>query len=523
MTRLTLLQLIAEYLLQILCVSLTFLLPVEKEPNDLNTPAAVGQGEASADDDTATNNASLPKKNILFIGFDDLRPELRCYGATHMHTPNMDALAKSGMLFRRAYCQQAICAASRSSLLTGLRPDSTGIYDLNHPMRETLPQVQSMPRFFKEHGYRTVSLGKIYHHPQDDKEYWDVLDSCSAPAYASTSNREIVEQKKSNIADRNLTKKQARAAAKGPAWEMADVPDETYGDGKMTDEAIRQLQNGTKQPFFMAIGFRKPHLPFVAPQKYWDLYNRSDIQIPSRESPVGAPPAAFTNWGELRTYHAMPATGDLNDEQTRELIHGYRACVSYVDEQLGRILKELDRLHLRDNTLIVLWGDHGWKLGEYGDWCKHTNWELDTHVPLILSGPNIPADSKCNALVEYIDLFPTLAQFNGLQPPQSCEGHSLLPLLNDPTAKWDYPAISQYPRNGGMGYTVRYGHWRYTEWRDKQGKLDAAELYDHRESSIAQFNVIDEQEHQETVEQLKQFLKDRKPKQAAKQVAEATE
>jgi iduronate 2-sulfatase len=457
-------------------------------------------------------SAQQTPRNVLFVGFDDLRPELGCYGSERVHSPNIDALARSGLLFERAYCQQAICAASRSSLMTGMRPDSTGIYDLNHPLRQTLPNVMSLPRFFREHGYRTISLGKIYHHPKDDQQYWDVLDSCTGPIYASAESVALIAEKRKAAVERGLSENAVRAAAKGPAYEAGDVQDNFYGDGKLADEAIRQLQSNDDRPFFMAVGFRKPHLPFVAPKKYWDLYDRNAIQVPPRTAPQGAPPAAFTEWGELRAYHDMPSKGELDDEQSRALIHGYLASISYVDAQLGRILEELDKQGLRDSTLIVLWGDHGWKLGEYGDWCKHTNFELDTHVPLIFSGAGVPVDARCTALVEYIDMFPTIADWCGFDSPQSCEGHSLKPLFTNPQQPWSKTAISQYPRSGGMGYTVRDETWRYTEWRDKKGTVYARELYDHSETDVASINVVDDPQHTQTVARLRANLQQLHPK-----------
>ena len=359
--------------------------------------------------------AQSPRKNVLFIGVDDLRVELGCYGDEFMKTPNIDALARQGLLFENAYCQQAICAASRISLMTGMRPDSTGVYDLQHPLNKTLPAAMSMPRFFKQNGYRTVSLGKIYHHSGDDKAFWDVLDACTMPTYAAPETLAMIAEKTKQARSQMLKGKELRHFTKGPAYESGDVTDSTYTDGAIADKAIEQLRQKDERPFFLAVGFKKPHLPLVAPKKYWNMYDPAEIEIPSRESPVGVAQQATTTWGELRAYTSMPAEGDCSDEQTRSLIHAYRACVSYVDAQIGRVLEELDRQGLRENTIIVFWSDHGWKLGDYGDWCKHTNFELDTHVPLIYSGPGIPSGRRSAALVEYIDIYPTLAQWCDLK------------------------------------------------------------------------------------------------------------
>ncbi len=453
----------------------------------------------------STTEAQAPQKNVLFIGVDDLRVELGCYGDDFMKTPNIDALAKQGFLFERAYCQQAICAASRISLLTGMRPDTTGVYDLNHPLNKTLPDAMSMPRFFKQNGYRTISLGKIYHHGNDDKAFWDVLDACSMPAYAAPDTLAAIGDLTKQAKARKLKGKELRQATKGPAYENGDVSDSTYTDGVIADNAIEQLRQKDDRPFFLAVGFKKPHLPLVAPKKYWDMYDPSEIKIPSRQSPQGAAEQATTSWGELRAYAGIPAKGDLSDEQTRLMIHAYRACVSYVDAQVGRVLAELDRQGLRENTIIVFWSDHGWKIGDYGDWCKHTNFELDTHVPLIFSGPGIPNETRSIALVEYIDIYPTLSQWCGLPTPKTCEGTSLLPIFADPSLTTKQAALSQYPR-GGMGYSIRSGQWRYTQWRRKDGKVVARELYDHSHSDLATENVVELAENKETVATLEKRL-----------------
>lgn len=450
--------------------------------------------------------AQSPSKNILFIAVDDLRLELGCYGDDFMQTPNIDQLARSGMLFERAYCQQAICAASRISVMTGMRPDTTGVYDLQHPLNETLPDAMSLPRFFQENGYKTVSLGKIYHHASDDKAYWDVLESCEQPTYASPAVLDRIRKKTADAKTRGLKGKPFRHAIKGPAFEHGDVEDSRYTDGAIANAAIEQLQMNDSRPFFLAVGFKKPHLPLVAPKKYWDLYDPNEIEIPSRQSPDGVADQATTNWGELRAYDGIPDTGDCDDKTTRSLIHAYRACVSYVDAQIGRVIKTLDEQNLRDDTIIVLWGDHGWKLGEYGDWCKHTNFELDTHVPLIISGTGVLANKRSSALVEYIDIYPTLTQWCGLETPESCEGKSLTPLFQEPQKEWSEIALSQYPRGGGMGYSIRNGQWRYSQWRNKQGKLLAEELYDHSISDVCTVNLAKQPEHQQTVRRLDGLL-----------------
>lgn len=451
---------------------------------------------------------ALNPTNVLMVAVDDLRPEMGCYGRDYMVTPNIDKLAGEGLLFENAYCQQAVCAPSRISLMTGLRPDSTGIYDLEHPLDDNLPDTLTLFQHFKENGYKTICLGKIYHHTNDDHEYIDVLDRCSADAWVSKENVALRDRLRREAKAKGLDPKlkEYRHFTHGPPYESADVPDNTYGDGICADRAIEELRRMGDQPFFLAVGFKKPHLPFIAPKKYWDLYDPDEIVIPAKDEPKGAPSAATTNWGELRNYHGVPDEGYVSDELARNLIHGYRASVSYIDAQLGRILEELDKQGLRENTLIVLWGDHGWKLGEYGDWCKHTNFELDTHVPLIYSGPGVPKGKRSMALVEYIDIFPTLSQGAGLHDPK-VEGLSSVPLFEKPNLKWKRAAFSQYPRSRGMGYSIRSGKWRYTEWIDREGKLAAQELYDHSKSDVASENLAGHPEYAKVVKRLSAILK----------------
>jgi iduronate 2-sulfatase len=443
--------------------------------------------------------------NVLFVAVDDLRPELGCYGATYMKTPNIDKLAQTGLLFEKAYCQQAICGPSRISVLTGLRPDTTKAYTLDDSLAKVAPDALTLPRHFKEHGYKTISLGKVYHHAKDDSAFWDVLDHCDADAYADPETAKLVDTLVAEAKQKGLKGKEARKYAMGPAYECADVPDSTYEDGIIADRAIEQIRARGDEPLFLAVGFHKPHLPFVAPATYWNMYNPADIAIPSRDRPENAPDVAFTDWGELRSYRGMPQEGFCTDEQTKTLIQAYHACVSYIDAQIGRVLDELDKQGLLESTLIVLWGDHGWKLGDYGSWNKHTNFELDTHVPLIYSGPGVPKGKRSEALVEYVDIYPTLADACGLGVPDACEGVSSVPLFDDPSRPWKKAAFSQYPR-GGMGHTVTDGRWRYTEWKNKQGKVTARELYDHSKSPIATANVVDHPEYADVAKKMEAIL-----------------
>lgn len=442
--------------------------------------------------------AAADRPNVLFIAVDDLRPELGCYDHPQIQTPAFDRLAREGTVFRRAYCQQALCAPSRASLLTGLRPDSTGILGLSQPVRKTVPQVRTLPQHFKEAGYTTLALGKIYHHPTDDNGIgW------SAPAWEPPG-----------------AWTQALDAANGPlepggrttSWECREAADIDYPDGKIAARAVAELQRLRKsaEPFFLAVGFLKPHLPFFAPKRYWDLYQRDTIRLPEQQTwPVGMPAVAGMNSEELRQYRGIPKQGPIDEALARTLIHGYYACVSYVDAMLGQVLAELDRSGLRQNTIVVVWGDHGWKLADYGAWCKHTNFELDVHVPLIVSAPGRRAAGQpTSALVEFVDLYPTLAELCGVGVPGHCEGTSFAPLLDEPDRVWKPAAFSQYPRGRStMGYSVRDERWRYTEWIDTtRGTCIARELYDHDAGPSASRNLSADPAHAAEVQRLAALL-----------------
>lgn len=436
--------------------------------------------------------ASAPRKarNILFIAVDDLRPQLGCYGNTQVKSPNIDALAASGFVFERAYCQQALCAPSRASLLTGVRPDSTGVTDLETPLASVRPDLVSLPKLLKQNGFETISLGKIYHHPfKDDIEAWS-----RAPWLPAQDNKgQWVGGHYASAEAKRLWREGVRGKESYQLWpsEAPEVPDNHLPDGLCADKAISELQRlQGGQPFFLAVGFIKPHLPFVAPKKYWDLYRREDFNpSPQRSWPVGAPKEATPDWGELRGYLDMPKQGPVSDEEARQLIHGYHACVSYTDAQIGRVLAELDRLGLNDDTAVVLWGDHGWKLSDYGAWTKHSNFEIDTHAPLILRAPGYAGGERRKQLLEFVDIYPTLAELVGVPAPASVEGMSFVPLLGESQRSWKVAAFSQYPRGRKiMGYSVRNERYRYTEWR-QNGSVIARELYDQGNGAVVGRNL----------------------------------
>jgi arylsulfatase A-like enzyme len=458
----------------------------------------------------ARARSTLRKPNVLFIGVDDLRPQLGCYGKKRIISPNIDRLAGEGLLFERTYCQQAVCAPSRVSLLSGTRPDTTKIYDLNTPLRKAMPDVLTLPEHFKNNGYETLSIGKIYHHVTDDPQGWSAepYRAGTFPEGAWKGRGYLTEEAIAQMQKYNQANPKMRG--RGPAFEAADVADNVYPDGCNTDYAIEQLNRLKDTPFFMAMGFYKPHLPFNAPKKYWDMYKPADIRLADNPFiPTGAPTYATTNWGELRNYYGIPKKGPCPDALARQLIHGYYACVSYIDAQIGRLLDELDRLKLRDNTVIILWGDHGWKLGEHASWCKHTNFELDTHVPMILSVPAMKNTGwRTAALTEYVDIYPTLCELCDLTVPEHLEGLSMVPLIEDPDRRWKKAAFSQYPRGKIMGYTMRTQRFRYTEWQDrKTGKVMARELYDHKKDPKENVNAATDPQYKRHIRRLARMLK----------------
>ena len=449
---------------------------------------------------------SASAKNVLIFFIDDLRPELGCYGTEYIESPKIDKLASEGVLFERAYCQQAICAPSRISMMTGQYPNTTGIFDLFTPVRRAIPDAMTMPRYFQEKGYVTASFGKVYHHGSDDKQYWSELPTRSLDKYADPKTLQAIKQKAAEAKRKGLKDQELRAASKGPDVEIADVDDEVYQDGFVAKQAIESLRRNKDKPFFMCVGFAKPHLPFAAPKRYWDLYQRDQFGVPDRNPPKGTPTLALTKWGELRGYTGIPDEGPLSDEKTKELRHGYAACVSFTDAQVGKVMAELDRLNLRDETIVVLWGDHGYKIGEYGLWCKHTNLELDTRVPFLVSAPGFAKGQRSKALVEMIDVFPTLVELTEGDVPTSCEGKSMESVLKAPSSKHREFAISQYPR-GAMGYSLRTDRWRYTEYYDSRTKkVVARELYDHQDTQTPDRNVVDDPQYRELVASLSEKL-----------------
>lgn len=454
--------------------------------------------------------------NVLFIAVDDLRPELRCYGHSSVKSPNIDGLAADGTLFTRAYCQQAVCNPSRASLMTGLRPEATGVMDLPTHFRDKRPDAVTVAQYFKQNGYFSQGVGKIYHTGhgnRDDAMSWSVQEKHKrAPRYgpAGTQHlRDLTREAKANGVDVTNT----RTRPRGLPWEAPEVDDADLADGSIAARAIELLRQHRDEPFFLAVGFLNPHLPFVAPKKYWDLYDPTSIQLAANpEPPKDSPSYAWTSWGELRKYHGIPSKGPLTDQQARKAIHGYWAATSYVDALVGNLLDELDRLKLRQRTVVILWGDHGWQLGEHGFWCKHTNYEVAARVPLIISIPGQPnKGSRCNGLVEFVDIFPTLADVCGLPAPTGLEGVSFGPLVKNPERSWKKAAFHVYPRSirgrgQAIGRAIRTDRYRLVEWTVAKTDFCEYELYDLRQDPAENANIAKHAESQDLVRALAKQL-----------------
>ncbi len=454
---------------------------------------------------TVLSAAETKPLNVLFIAVDDLRPEVNASGSKVIKTPNMDRIAARGTTFDRAYCQQAVCSPSRSSLMTGRRPDATRVWDLETHFRTALPDAVTVAQYFKNHGYHSQGIGKIFHGGFDDAPSWTVRwQTPKAPQYATPANQQLQAG--------NVDKK---GRGRGPAYESADVTDDTYTDGKTARLAVATLAELKKQgkPFFLAVGMAKPHLPFVAPKKYWDLYDPKDIYVPAfQKLPADAPKFVGHTNGELGSYAGMPKDGVVDDATARTLRHGYYAAISYMDAQVGLVLDALEKEGLAQDTVIVLWGDHGWQLGEHGLWHKHTNFEVAARAPLLISMPGQKAAGRKSAsLAEFIDIYPTLADVCGLPKPKDVEGVSLKPVLDDASARVRPVAISQYPRSDAgktlMGYSIRDDRWRLTLWRDrKDNAIHATELYDETNDPHETVNVAAKAEHAEVIARLTKFL-----------------
>lgn len=502
-------------------------------------------------------SAAPTKPNILFIAIDDLRPELGCYGSPIAKSPNLDQLAADGRLFNRAYCQQAICSPSRASLMTGARPDSIGVVENTAYFRELNPDIITLPQHLIANGYETAYCGKIYHGKMLDKEKswsrgpaWNKMKIKRTPTpggYALLENQKIQAANKEKMVAK-YGKMASYGLVQGPAFEAADVADHVYMDGFNTELAIATLKSHLSwkpdKPLFLGLGFVRPHLNFVAPKKYWDMYDPRDIKLATQtHAPKNGAATGIHASFELRVRHGIPKYGPLGDDLSRTLLHGYYACVSYVDAQIGKMIRALDEAGIRDNTIIIVWGDHGWHLGEMGVWGKATNYEIAARVPLMIWTPDMKSrGQKTDALVELLDMYPTLCELAGVPLPDHLEGKSFVPLLDNPNRKWKKAALSQFPNpalrewaanplsaemrgtffgplikdveagiikqqgktwdrelfeNHLMGYSMRTDRYRLVSWRDHRNKLSAplfTELYDHKTDPAETVNVAGEKQ-----------------------------
>ena len=450
------------------------------------------------------------KPNVMLICVDDLKPVLGCYGDKVVKTPNIDRLASRSMRFDAAYCNQAVCSPSRNALLTGLRPQTLGIYDLGTNFRQGRQNAVTLPQWFKANGYSAQGMGKIFHvgHGNtNDEASWSVsYFRGKVVDYALPENKRELSREEAmfdNKSPANLPR--------GAALENADVPDDTYSDGKVASEAIRRLEAAAKnpgEPVFLAVGFLKPHLPFCAPRKYWDLYKTDQFQLPAfRRAPEGAPAYAPTAFGELRNYKDVPDKGEIPEDLQRKLIHGYHAAISYMDAQVGKVLDALDASPLKDNTVIVLWGDHGWHLGDHGMWSKHTNYEQATRIPLLVKAAGQTKGGASGAMVETVDIYPTLCELAGLKTPEKLDGISFAPLVTGKSAQGERDHVTHvFPRGNRLGRAIRTPTHRFVEWKTIGAPADTAEveLYDYAADPLERKNLAREQP--ETVARMRGLL-----------------
>lgn len=438
------------------------------------------------------NEPMLQKTNVLFIMVDDLRPELAIYGANHIQSPHIDRLASESTIFERAYCNVPVCGASRASLLSGVRPGRKRFVGYSTRLQEDLPGSISLAQLFKNNGYTTISNGKIFHHADDSEASWDQVwrgEKKSPTDYVLPSNIALDTEP---------------GDPRGASYEKADVADNEYLDGKIAEKSMEDLAKlkETGKPFFLAVGFLKPHLPFNAPSKYWDMYDSTKINLPANYSqPNTTPKEAYHDSGELRHYYNVPANGPVSDELANKLLHGYYACVSYTDAQIGKVLNKLEELELDKNTIVVLIGDHGWNLGDHAMWCKHCNFESSLHTPLLIKVPGKTIGEREKAIVEFIDIYPSLAELAGFEIPLQVDGKSLLPAFDNKPLARDF-AISKYHD----GITFIQDEFFYTEYRDNKDSLIARMLFDHSTDPLEMNNLANEANQKARIDKMSKDL-----------------
>lgn len=443
------------------------------------------------------------RPNILFIAVDDLRPELNCYGKTHIISPNLDKLAANGFQFNRAYCNIPVCGASRASLLTGLRPNPHRFLTFNTYAAKDAPNVVTLPQYFRNNGYYTLSLGKVLHHQDDSPESW------SEPAWHPQMDLPPGSEWRDYQLPENRAFEQDDNPERGPAFERASVPDNAYFDGKIAQRAkdkLKSLKSG-RQPFFLSVGFLKPHLPFNAPSKYWDLYDSTNISLPKfQEAPKNAPSQSMHNFGELRNYRGIPDKGPIPDSIAIQLIRGYYAAVSYADAMVGQVLDELEKLGLARNTIVVLWGDHGWSLGDHGLWCKHSTFNVALHAPLLVKVPGKEGGQQINALTEFVDIYPSLCDLAGLPKPNHLQGDSFISLLENP----DHPGKEAVFCRWLNSDAVKTNEYLYTRWFNKQDSAITNMLYDHLHDTEETENIADQATQKDIIEKFDGLIKEKR-------------
>ncbi|WP_299676587.1 sulfatase [uncultured Tenacibaculum sp.] len=496
------------------------------------------------------------KPNIVFIAVDDLRPELGCYDSDIAITPNIDKLASTGLTFNKAYCQEAICSPSRASLMTGARPESINVIENFTYFRDANPDIVTLPQHFKNNGYETVHTGKIFHKPafadldiswsrKPAYEKMTIKKENTPGGFALPENQEMFKKSRTEVIAKYGKNAPRNGLGKGPAYENADVPDTFYEDGYNAELAIVTLKDLQKKnpdkPFFLGMGMKKPHLDWLAPKKYWDMYDPSKIKLTDQNNaPIDGAAMGLHPSFELRARFGIPKKGPISDDLAKKLKHAYLASISYIDAQIGKLINAIDEQGLRDNTIIILWSDHGWHLGEMGIWGKATNYEISTRVPLIIATPNMSKEvkgKKSEALVELVDMYPTLADLANLPLPKHLEGQSFKPLLANPNKKWKDAVFSQFPspalrewaanplskgmretyfgplieevehkiktqqknkwdrnlfENYLMGYAMRTEDYRLIVWkdyRDANAEPIFIELYDHKKDPNETINI----------------------------------